>query len=158
MFGKREDLIREARKRIQKHPDRYIDHIYGEHEMGGTSWLYLSKVPFKEIGMREDLGTTSAPQLTSGALSAVPIVVGLWPVFLTGIYAISKRKDKVAEEETQEALDQAKEAAEERLASAVTSAVKKALDEAAAAAQAAEKAKLEEQKAPETASDVEEEK
>ncbi|KKK62483.1 hypothetical protein LCGC14_3003870 [marine sediment metagenome] len=41
--------------RIRKNPNRYIDHIYGEHEMGGTSWLYLSNVPFREIGMREDL-------------------------------------------------------------------------------------------------------
>lgn len=173
VFGKRDDLIREARMRIQKYPDLYVDHIYGEHEMGGTSWLYLSKVPFSQIGMREDLGTTSAPQMTAGALSAVPIVVGLWPVLLTGIYAISKRKDKVAEEEAQEAIAHVKEEAETALASelaklkekmtkeketAVTAAVKKAMDEAAAAAQAEEKAKTEEQKAPEAESDVEEEK
>jgi hypothetical protein len=44
--------------------------------------------------MREDLGVTPAPKLTAGALSAVPIVVGLWPVLLTGIYAINKRKEK----------------------------------------------------------------
>ncbi len=56
-------------------PDRYVDHIYGENEMGGTNWLYLSAVPFKEVGMREDLGITPAPKLTSGALLGVPIVV-----------------------------------------------------------------------------------
>jgi len=95
-FGKREDLLMIARERIRKYPDRYVDHIYGEHEMGGTSWLYLSNVPFEKIGMREDLGITPAPQLTAGALGAVPIVVGLWPVLLTGIYAMSKRKEKIA--------------------------------------------------------------
>ena len=77
-----------------------MDHIYGENEMGGTSWLYLSAVPFKEVGMREDLGITPAPNLTAGALSGVPIVVGLWPVLLTGIYAMSKRKEKIAKQET----------------------------------------------------------
>ena len=99
-FGKRTDLLKIARERISKFPDRYVDHIYGENEMGGTSWLYLSAVPFKEVGMREDLGITPAPNLTAGALSGVPIVVGLWPVLLTGIYAMSKRKEKIAKQET----------------------------------------------------------
>jgi len=105
-FGTRDYLIKVARERIRKHPDRYVDHIYGEHEMGGTSWLYLSSVPFKEAGMREDLGNIPAPELTSGPLAAVPIVVGLWPVLLTGIYAISKRKEKIAKEEREEAVSQ----------------------------------------------------
>lgn len=98
-FGKREDLIQLGRQRIRRLPDRYVDHIYGEHEMGGTSWLYLSGVPFEKLGMREDLGVTAAPNLTSGALASVPIIAGLWPVLLTGIYAVSKRKDKIAAEE-----------------------------------------------------------
>jgi hypothetical protein len=103
-FGKRTDLLKIGRERIAKFPDRYVDHIYGENEMGGTSWLYLSAVPFKEVGMREDLGITPAPNLTAGALSGVPIVVGLWPVLLTGIYAMSKRKEKIANQETAEAV------------------------------------------------------
>ena len=98
-FGKRKDMLNLARERIRKYPDRYVDHIYGETEMGGTSWLYLSNVPFSQIGMREDLGTTPAPQLTSGALSLVPMVVGLWPVLLMGIYGINKRKEADAKEE-----------------------------------------------------------
>jgi len=103
-YGKRTNLLKVARERISKFPDRYVDHIYGENEMGGTSWLHLSAVPFKEVGMREDLGITPAPQLTSGALSGVPIVVGLWPVLLTGIYAMSKRKEKIANQETKQAV------------------------------------------------------
>ena len=106
-FGKRKDLIRLARERIRRHPDRYVDHIYGEHEMGGTSWLYLSGVPFKELGMREDLGITPAPDLTAGALSSVPMIIGLWPVFLTGVYAMTKRMDQVAQQEKDQAIDKA---------------------------------------------------
>ena len=52
-----------------------------------------------DTGMLEDLGVTPAPELTSGALAAVPIVAGLWPVLLMGIYAISKRKESIFEEE-----------------------------------------------------------
>ncbi len=155
MFGHREDLIKVARQKIQNYPDRYIDHIYGEREMGGTSWLYLSGAPFESIGMREDLGTTSAPELTSGALSAVPIVVGLWPVLLTGIYAINKRKEKIHKEETAQAvaetLAEANAESEAKLKalqtkltkekeSAIQKEVKKALDEAAKKAAAQKKA------------------
>jgi formate dehydrogenase iron-sulfur subunit len=155
VFGKRTDLLREARRRIIDLPDHYVDHIYGEHEMGGSSWLYLSAKPFAEAGMREDLGTTPAPALTKGALGAVPMVVGLWPVLLTGIYAINKRKEKIAAQEQRQAVDAAVAAtqadAEAKLKAAldkaaqdkqaaVASEVKKALEEAAKAAAEAEKA------------------
>ena len=66
--------------------------------------------------MREDLGITPAPALAAGALGAVPIVVGLWPVLLTGIYAISQRKDKVAEEEQALAVAAAQQATQEKAA------------------------------------------
>jgi len=148
-FGKRTDLLQIGRERIRRFPERYVNHIYGENEMGGTSWLYLSGVPFRQVGMREDLGTTPAPKLTAGALSAVPIVVGIWPVLLGGIYAINKRKEKIANKEKQEAvagaLEQANSEAEAKLTeamqkaekdktAAIETAVSKALEEAAQAA------------------------
>ena len=149
-YGKRVDLLRIGRERIRKFPERYVDHIYGENEMGGTSWLHLSAVPFKDIGMREDLGTTPAPKLTSGALSVVPMVVGLWPVLLGGVYAINKRRAKIEKQEKEqavsEALDKAKEEAKAEMAQAmkfaekqkekaVEKAVSQALEEAAKAAE-----------------------
>jgi ferredoxin len=148
-YGERDNLLRIGKERIRKFPDRYVDHIYGENEMGGTNWLYLSAVPFKEIGMREDLGITPAPKLTSGALSGVPIVVGLWPVLLTGIYAINKRKEKIGEKEKElavaEALEKANAEAKASMAEAmefaakqkekaIEKAVSQALEEAAKAA------------------------
>jgi len=72
--------------------------------MGGTSWMTIAGTPFSEIGMREDLGTQTASSYTAGPLAAVPVVVALWPVLLTGIYAISKRKDKIADEERIDAI------------------------------------------------------
>jgi len=50
LFGDRDALIVEARTRIQNEPERYENHIYGETEIGGTSWLYLSPVPFQDVG------------------------------------------------------------------------------------------------------------
>jgi hypothetical protein len=107
-FGRRRELINIAWDRVTGSPDKYVQHVYGEHEMGGTSWLYIAPKPsFSAIGMDEHLGTTSAPELTSGALAAVPAVAGIWPVLLTGIYAISKRKDKIAEDEKKAAVEAA---------------------------------------------------
>ncbi len=159
-FGTREDIIATAKERIRRHPDRYIDHVYGEKEMGGTSWLYLSGVPFSQVGKREDLGYIAAPKLTSGALAAVPIVVGLWPVLLTGIYAVSKRREKIAKEEKENAVAQAisaekaeaeanltqeKEKAKKDKEAAVEKAVKKALEDAAKEAEEAGKKDSEEE-------------
>jgi len=147
-FGPRDEIIKIARARINNYPERYVDHVYGEHEMGGTSWLYISGESFSNIGMREDLGTASAPELTAGALAAVPLVVGLWPVLLGGIWAVSQRKDKIANEErvlaVKEALSKAADEAEKKLHEELNKAemasnrrieveVKKAVEEALAA-------------------------
>ncbi|WP_027175769.1 sulfate respiration complex iron-sulfur protein HmcB [Desulfovibrio aminophilus] len=148
-YGKRSDLLKIAHARIATFPDRYVDHVYGEREMGGTNWLYLSGVPFKELGMREDLGVTSAPEMTSGALTVVPMVAALWPALLGGIWAISKSNEKTADKERMEAVKAAidgnqaandaklakfKEQAEKDKADSIEREVKKALEEAAAAA------------------------
>jgi Fe-S-cluster-containing dehydrogenase component len=143
-YGRRQDLLWIGRERIRRFPSRYVDHIYGENEMGGTSWLYLSSVPFKDIGMREDLGTVPAPKLTSGALSAVPIVVGLWPVLLTGIYAIHKRKESIASSEKQEALALALEKANSEAEAKLTEALQKAAQEKETAVEQAVNKALEE--------------
>ena len=149
-YGKRTELLQIGQERIRQFPERYVDHIYGEHEMGGTSWLHLSAVPFSEIGMREDLGNTPAPKLTAAALSYVPMVVGLWPVLLGGIYTINKRKEKINKQEealaVSEALEKARAAAKAEMAEAMKfaekqkeKAVEKAVNQALeAAAKAAE--------------------
>ena len=49
-FGKRSTLLELGRKRIAENPGRYLDRIYGEKEVGGTSWMYLSDQPFEELG------------------------------------------------------------------------------------------------------------
>lgn len=49
-FGRRSTLLEVARKRIESNPARYIDHVYGEHEVGGTSWMYLSGISFEKLG------------------------------------------------------------------------------------------------------------
>lgn len=90
MYGKRRELIREARNRISAEPGRYYDHIYGEHEAGGTGWLYLSPVPFEELGFNTSLQQSSYPALTKGFLYSVPSIFVLVPALLLGIHQSTK--------------------------------------------------------------------
>ena len=62
VFGKRTELLSEAKKRIKENPGKYYqDRVFGEFEGGGTQVLYLSKVPFDKIGLPE-LPNESVPE------------------------------------------------------------------------------------------------
>ncbi len=50
VFGRRDELVELANQRLRNYPERYVSHIYGEHEVGGTSWLYLADRDFQEAG------------------------------------------------------------------------------------------------------------
>jgi len=96
VFGKRKDLINLAHERIRNNPDKYIDYVYGEHEAGGTSWLYLSSVPFDQIGLRTDISRTPIPNLSKGFLFMTKIfeIVAAWPLVFAAFHAIKKIKNK----------------------------------------------------------------
>ena len=93
-FGTRRELIAEARRRIHENPDLYYDGIYGEHEAGGTGYLYLSPVPFEQLGFNTKLQKKSYPELSKGFLYAVPSIFVLWPAILLGIQNATKNNAK----------------------------------------------------------------
>lgn len=97
MYGPRRELLAEARKRIVENPAQYFDHIYGEHEAGGTGWLYLSPVPFSELGLNTRLQHSSYPALTKGFLYSVPSVFVLVPALLAGIKQATHDKTNMEE-------------------------------------------------------------
>ncbi len=84
-YGKRDDLIAFAQSRIAQHPSTYINHIYGENELGGTTMLYLSSTPFEQLGFRTDLPSEPLPDLTWNAQSKIPAVLGSVGVLLSAI-------------------------------------------------------------------------
>lgn len=96
-FGKRRDLIEIARQRIYAEPDKYVRHIYGEHEAGGTGYLYLAGVPFEKLGFRTDIETEPYPELSKDFLYGVPVVLLLWPAFLYALSNATKRNENVQE-------------------------------------------------------------
>lgn len=95
-FGDRDELIREARQRIDADPSRYVDHIYGLTEAGGTSVLYLSSVPFEQLGFRVLGRDEPYPRLTWEVLSKLPNVVSVGGVLLFGIWWIIQRRQSLA--------------------------------------------------------------
>ena len=92
-------LIAEARKRISDHPGDYYPRIYGIREVGGTSVLMLSAVPFEQLGLRTGLPGQPLPGLTWAALEHVPDVVSVGSVLLGGIWWITHRREEVARAE-----------------------------------------------------------
>lgn len=97
MFGPKRQLMEIARHRVYSHPDKYVHQIYGENEAGGTGFLYLSAVPFEQIGFRTDLGTTPYPEYTKQFLASVPFILFGVPAFLLGLSELTDRKKEVRE-------------------------------------------------------------
>lgn len=98
-FGDRDDLLKEAFERIAVEPGKYVPRVYGQKEVGGTSILYVSSVPFENLGFQTQLQTSPLPALTWNALSKIPGVVSVGGVLLFGIYWITNRRKEVREYE-----------------------------------------------------------
>jgi formate dehydrogenase iron-sulfur subunit len=98
IFGRRDELIREARRRIEQNPGRYLHGVVGETEVGGTSVIYVSDIPLDFLGYKPDLGDRPLPALTWSALSKVPpLIVGMGGL-MTGVYWVIERRMKLAAE------------------------------------------------------------
>jgi formate dehydrogenase iron-sulfur subunit len=95
-FGERDDLIAEAQQRIRDNPRQYVPHIYGVNEVGGTSVLLLSSVPFEQFGYRADLTRDPLPMYTYRVLSRIPDLVPIGGMMLGGIWWITHRREEVA--------------------------------------------------------------
>jgi Fe-S-cluster-containing dehydrogenase component len=105
-YGRREDLIKVAHERMRKYPGRYVNHIFGEHEYAGSSWLTLAGVEFEKLGLPKDLPTQPLPNLTTGFLSLAPLSAAIFPALLGGFYVFTKRRAAQAEEEKRAILEE----------------------------------------------------
>lgn len=94
-FGKRSDMLKVSHQRIRENPGKYINHVYGEHEAGGTSWLYLSPVSFEKVGLDPHVPKEPILNYVKGFLAIVPMVLTIWPALFAGIHLLSTRKEKI---------------------------------------------------------------
>lgn len=72
-FGKRSELLVQAHAQIASNPGRYVNHVYGEHEVGGTSILYLAPVPFSALGF-PSLDDGAIPRYAEAVMVKTPVV------------------------------------------------------------------------------------
>ncbi|MEW5745750.1 MAG: 4Fe-4S dicluster domain-containing protein [Nitrospirota bacterium] len=76
IFGSYDEIVSEAERRIKEHPGDYVNHVYGRNEAGGTSWMYLSAVPFEALGFKTNIPAAPLPDLTWAMLKTIPYKVG----------------------------------------------------------------------------------
>jgi len=113
IYGERKDLLKEARRRINAEPNNYLNHIYGEHEVGGTNVMYITSkdCPLDFLYYYNNRYGKNAnalfgqpdindplPNTTKWAMGAVPIAfIGMGAV-MSGIYWVTQRKNKISQE------------------------------------------------------------
>ena len=97
IYGDRETLLSRAHEIIANDP-RYVDYVYGEKELGGTQWLYLSDQPFEKLGFKMGLEELPPSPYTHAYLSKVPFLAAAWGLFLAGLSLYHHRREKNAKQ------------------------------------------------------------
>jgi formate dehydrogenase iron-sulfur subunit len=97
-FDSREKVMAKARDIISASDGGYIDHIYGEAELGGTNWVYVSDVPFEQIGFKtmEKHGLSSKPvsDYLHGFHTGVKRILAGGLALFAGLYLYTSRRHK----------------------------------------------------------------
>jgi formate dehydrogenase iron-sulfur subunit len=93
-FGTREGMLDLAHARINSQPDRYIDHVYGEFENGGTSTFYISPVPFEDLGFPAAEQGESPAHFNRLVTHGTPTVAAGVALGMSAIYLAIERQGK----------------------------------------------------------------
>ena len=102
IFGDRDELIKEAHRRIAANPGKYIDRVWGEHQVGGTNVLYIADIDLDFLAMKSNLGNKPLPSTTQVAMHSVPFAfVGMGATML-GLNWIIKRRIKLQDEKNKD--------------------------------------------------------
>ncbi len=96
LFGERDALLTEATARLRARPRRYVQHVYGRDEVGGTGVLLLSGIPFDQWPLQTNLPRQPLSLLTWQVLGKVPDYVLLAGAALFGIHWLTKRRMEIA--------------------------------------------------------------
>ncbi|MFH0903142.1 MAG: 4Fe-4S dicluster domain-containing protein [Pseudomonadota bacterium] len=109
VFGERDVLIAEARRRIAAAPDRYRPTVFGETDVGGTAVLYLSPIDLSFLGLGNAQGAAKLPERTSVAMGAVPWAFGGMVTLMGGLWWMIERRERLQSERRQAAAGESEE-------------------------------------------------
>lgn len=97
-YGTRLELLSVAREKIKKNPDKYLNHIYGEHEFGGTSVIYITDTRLDKLGFAAIMSDLSISEITWPLISKTPLLGLSVAALLTGTHFIINRRIKLQRE------------------------------------------------------------
>lgn len=97
IFGERDALLETAHRRIQTENGKYLPVVYGEHEAGGTSVLYISDISLDFLALAQTPGDRAYPDLSWSWMSKVPAVGVATAGLMTGLFWVIGRRIQVEE-------------------------------------------------------------
>jgi Fe-S-cluster-containing dehydrogenase component len=102
LFGKRSEVLKVAKDRIKRKPKEYVSHIYGEYEIGGTTWMYIASKNFNDLKM-PPLGPNPAPGISEaiqhGIFAYFVPPVTLYALLGTLMWVTKRRNEAIEKEE-----------------------------------------------------------
>jgi len=105
IFGERDELLRIAHDRVRREPGKYIQTVYGEHEFGGTSVLYISDIDLSFLSYGSHPSNKPLPAITAPAMEAVPFTFVGMGVVMYGLNWIIGRRMKLNDKSKRSAED-----------------------------------------------------
>ena len=103
-YGPRDEMIKLAEERLARYPDRYINKVYGKEEAGGTSVIYLTSIPFDELGFKP-VTLRPLPEYTWKALRFVPAAFLTVGGSLSALSWVTHRRDRLMNEKSAEQVE-----------------------------------------------------
>src|SRR5512137_3074382 len=86
--------VRQTHRVADDGEGKYIQHIYGEHEIGGTSMMYLAATPFEQLGFPA-LPENPPAEVNAAVMHATPTIAAGMILALSGMYWLIKRRDRL---------------------------------------------------------------
>ncbi|SHE29608.1 4Fe-4S dicluster domain-containing protein [Desulforamulus putei] len=96
-YGERDEILKEAKATIAR-DSKYVQEVYGEKQAGGTSWLYISDVPFEQLGFNTKISSVPVSTYSHNFLKYTPVVAVSWGIILTGLYHYTKRRNEISKD------------------------------------------------------------
>jgi formate dehydrogenase iron-sulfur subunit len=100
IFGERYKLLKQAYSTINSNRNKYINHIWGQKEYGGTSILFISDIDLTKMDW-PNTTVTPVPEHTEPLIEKTPAIGLTVGGLLVGLHWILRRKNELAAENTE---------------------------------------------------------